>query len=717
MAQAATYYVSTSGSDSNSGTSPSDAWKSISKVESMMSTFSSKANSEDVIVYFNNTDTWNLSGTDYFLINATGTSSHWIAFDGSTWGSGNKATLTRSSFADYKPIVRIRPGSASVAHDAYIKLEGFDIDGADLVNYGIVWVENASYVQLNNNIIHGTDLSTYSIGALFTTETASGTIEIHDFTFNNNVVYNTGAHGIAFYPRTGGDLDNVGNITVIGNTIHNFGNNSSSAYGAGIQVMSCYNGMISDNVIYDSNDYDGFGIKLENRARECRNIIVTRNHIYGGSGIRLGTGIANDGGQAITVNNNLIENTVYSGISWGSPDAASGGIYDNTIRNTGSTAISISTSSSVNPYSNNVDGADLTPPSEDTEPPTIPANLSATATSETSINLSWSASSDNIGVSEYRIYRGGSYLDSTTSTSYDDTGLSAGTSYTYTVSALDAAGNESAQSQLAGTTTDAGQPDTVAPTTPANPIATAVSTSQINLSWSASSDNIGVSEYRIYRGGSYLDSTTSTSYADTGLSGSTTYDYTISAKDSAGNESAQSQQASATTLSQTDMISSTQWQNRSIATQSGLCVIECDAIPNAADINSVIGCSLGTASGYTDLAIIARFAPTTGLIDVRNGSAYASDVNVSYTSGVRYHFRFEVDVTTHQYSVYVTEDGGTKQPLALNYAFRSEQSSVTSLDTFATYSSSGSALIMNITASSAAVPKPPPMPEIQSMSY
>jgi PKD repeat protein len=82
--------------------------------------------------------------------------------------------------------------------------------------------------------------------------------------------------------------------------------------------------------------------------------------------------------------------------------------------------------------------------------------------------------------------------------------------------------------------------DTILPSTPANLQATAISTSQINLSWNTSSDNIGVTGYRIYRDGIQVADVSGTTYQDTGLSSSTTYSYTVSAYDAAGNESSQS---------------------------------------------------------------------------------------------------------------------------------------------------------------------------------
>jgi hypothetical protein len=89
----------------------------------------------------------------------------------------------------------------------------------------------------------------------------------------------------------------------------------------------------------------------------------------------------------------------------------------------------------------------------DTEDPTIPTGFTATAVSASQINLSWTASTDNVGVTGYKIYRDGFHLKSVTSNSASDTGLNTSTKYCYTVSAYDAAGNESDQSDEACATT------------------------------------------------------------------------------------------------------------------------------------------------------------------------------------------------------------------------------------------------------------------------
>lgn len=103
------------------------------------------------------------------------------------------------------------------------------------------------------------------------------------------------------------------------------------------------------------------------------------------------------------------------------------------------------------------------PPSTDSAPPSIPANLKASVISSSQINLSWNASTDNVGVVGYKIYRNGSVKSTSVGTSFQDTGLSAATTYTYRVSAFDLAGNESSQSTAVSATTLSVAPPPPAP--------------------------------------------------------------------------------------------------------------------------------------------------------------------------------------------------------------------------------------------------------------
>ncbi|MFB3880069.1 MAG: S-layer homology domain-containing protein [Armatimonadota bacterium] len=92
-------------------------------------------------------------------------------------------------------------------------------------------------------------------------------------------------------------------------------------------------------------------------------------------------------------------------------------------------------------------------PSGDSTPPSAPTNLTATAISSSRIDLAWTASTDNVGVAHYNVYRGSTLLAQPATTNWSNTGLSPGTSYQYHVTAVDAADNESGMSNVAYATT------------------------------------------------------------------------------------------------------------------------------------------------------------------------------------------------------------------------------------------------------------------------
>jgi len=93
------------------------------------------------------------------------------------------------------------------------------------------------------------------------------------------------------------------------------------------------------------------------------------------------------------------------------------------------------------------------PYTEDGIPPSAPSGLTATATNSSSVHLSWTASTDNVGVTGYNIFRNGTKVGTSTTNSYTDSGLTSNTQYTYTVTAYDAAGNASTPSNSATVTT------------------------------------------------------------------------------------------------------------------------------------------------------------------------------------------------------------------------------------------------------------------------
>jgi chitodextrinase len=204
-------------------------------------------------------------------------------------------------------------------------------------------------------------------------------------------------------------------------------------------------------------------------------------------------------------------------------------------------------------------------PGGDTEPPSSPTGLTASAPSATQVTLQWAASADNIGVTSYLIERcagpgcsGFAQIGTTATTAYSDNAVGASTSFSYRIRATDAAGNLSGYSASATVTTPAA-PDTQAPTAPTSLTASAPTTTQVALTWNPSSDDTGVTGYLIERcegtscsAFSQLGTTATPAYVDGSVSASTSYRYRVRATDAAGNLSAYSAVASVTTLAAPD---------------------------------------------------------------------------------------------------------------------------------------------------------------------
>ncbi len=168
-----------------------------------------------------------------------------------------------------------------------------------------------------------------------------------------------------------------------------------------------------------------------------------------------------------------------------------------------------------------------------------PTNLITTNQTDTTISLSWTAPATTLTISAYRIYRDGLIVGSSATTSYVDSSVSPGTQYTYRVTAISTSGLESALSEPLTTWTTGTPVDNQAPTTPTNLAGTPTAT-QVTLTWTASSDNIGVAGYTIYKNGVPIATTTLTSYLDTAVVPQTNYTYTVDAFDDAENHSGQS---------------------------------------------------------------------------------------------------------------------------------------------------------------------------------
>lgn len=186
---------------------------------------------------------------------------------------------------------------------------------------------------------------------------------------------------------------------------------------------------------------------------------------------------------------------------------------------------------------------DSPPPPVDSEAPSAPAQLGASDVQETSISLSWLASSDNAGVTGYQLLRDGSLVGSTNQTTYRDANLNPGTEYTYQVLAVDAAGNQSNLSNLLAVTTKQqkvappGGEDTQEPTAPTQLQTERVGDTSVTFSWQPSTDDTGVTGYEVYRDGKLVASVGETRYTDVGLMPETIYRFEVVALDAAGNRS------------------------------------------------------------------------------------------------------------------------------------------------------------------------------------
>ena len=180
-----------------------------------------------------------------------------------------------------------------------------------------------------------------------------------------------------------------------------------------------------------------------------------------------------------------------------------------------------------------------TPVTPDTTPPSIPSGVQAEALSATQVQVTWEAAVDDVGVTGYVVYRNNAPLATTTSRMYVDTNVVPATTYTYGVWAEDAAGNVSSMSDLVSVSIPR-LTDTTPPSIPSGVQAATLSERQVQVTWEAAVDDVGVTGYVVYRNNVPLATTTSRMYVDTNVVPATTYTYGVWAEDAAGNASASS---------------------------------------------------------------------------------------------------------------------------------------------------------------------------------
>ena len=210
-----------------------------------------------------------------------------------------------------------------------------------------------------------------------------------------------------------------------------------------MRVILRYNAVPSACGSYNYGETEDYTVNLVGAAADTTAPIITLN---GSATMNLTVGDTfNDPGATATdnVDGDISANIVVTG----SVNTQAAGTYTlnyNVSDAAGNAAAQVSRTVNVNE------------PAGDTQAPTAPTNLTASNITETTASLSWNASTDNVGVTEYEVFSSGTSIGTVTSTGANITGLVANTTYSYTVRAKDAAGNSSAESNTATFTTPGG---------------------------------------------------------------------------------------------------------------------------------------------------------------------------------------------------------------------------------------------------------------------
>lgn len=291
---------------------------------------------------------------------------------------------------------------------------------------------------------------------------------------------------------------------------------------------------------------------------------------------------------------------------------------------------------SKNSNGNQATSGDFTFTTASSTPPVISA-VTATAITVTGATITWTTNvgaTSQVNYGPTTGYGKSSALNSTLVTSHSValSGLAPSTLIHFQVVSKDGNGNQATSGDSTLTTLA----DTIAPSVPQGLAATAASSTQINLTWTASTDDVAVTGYNILRGGSQVGTSKVPSYSDTGLTASTSYTYTVAAFDAAGNTSAPSASASATTLTQGSgggtcaggMPCTLGWYSIPNTSLSSLC-------PNYSDIQGTTGCAAVTnawGSALVDTRRNRLILHGGGHVDYRGNEIYAIDFN-NLTSG------------------------------------------------------------------------------------
>jgi hypothetical protein len=263
-----------------------------------------------------------------------------------------------------------------------------------------------------------------------------------------------------------------------------------------------------------------------------------------------------------------------------------------------------------------------------------------------------------------------------------------------------------------GTGDNCAPPDTTAPVTSITaPTSGSTVLGTVSIAANASDDSGVVSKVEFYIDGTLVNTDTASPYAyswNSTLSTNGSHSLVTKAYDGSNNVGT-SPTVTVTTNNVTSCLqSTTSWANNSFTSQTGTFTFDFDVTPaSSTGLDNAVGLSSGAATGYANLATIVRFNAG-GSIDVRNGGAYGADSSVSYVSGTSYHFKVTANIASHTYTVVVTPAGGSATTIATNYAFRTEQASVASLNNWALFQdpdSTGAMTVCNATLNQSTGPK------------
>jgi chitodextrinase len=183
--------------------------------------------------------------------------------------------------------------------------------------------------------------------------------------------------------------------------------------------------------------------------------------------------------------------------------------------------------------------------------PSVPTNLAASAITRTGFTVSWTASTDNVGVTGYQVLRNGVQVATVRNglTSFVFANLALNETHQIAVRAIDAAGNQSTLTEAISVSTTPVN-DLLAPTAPTDAASSNITKTSVRISWTASTDNVAVTAYNIYRNGTYFGtaSALTTFFNARNLTANTEHTFTVRAVDAERNLSAPSDDVTVTTL-------------------------------------------------------------------------------------------------------------------------------------------------------------------------